>query len=156
MKLLREYGHVVPALYAAFIFIQSLFFKFRNSPETRWIFETRLHTWAAGFGQPGLFAPGGIFSAKVVGSVELVASLLILAGTFLAPHRVLQGLGALVGLVVISGALFFHLSGAIGIPVIGDDGKSDSGTLFVLACGVFVACLLLIYLRRGELLSLVS
>lgn len=156
MNLVRDYGHFVPALYTAGVFIQSLFFKFKNSAETRWIFETKLDTWAAGLGHPGLFAPRGIFSAKVIGSVELVAALLILAGTFLSSHRVLQGLGALIGLATISGALFFHLSGAIGIPVQGDDGKSDGGLLFTLACGVFVACLILIYLRRRELLGLVS
>ena len=79
------------SVYIAFVFIQSLFFKFTDSPETRYIFGT-LDTWAAGLGFPGLFAPTGPFSQYAVGSAELVASMLLLAG--LATGRVLfQGRG---------------------------------------------------------------
>ena len=54
---------VVPALtvYIAFVFLQSLFFKFSDSPETQYIFGT-LDAWGASLGFPGLFARSGIFS----------------------------------------------------------------------------------------------
>ena len=73
-------GLVAPALtlYIGFVFIQSLFFKFTDSPETQYIFGT-LDAWAAGFGFAGLFAPTGPFSQYVVGSAELIASTLLLA-----------------------------------------------------------------------------
>ena len=44
------------SLYVAFVFIQSLFFKFTDSPETQYIFGT-LDAWGASLGFAGLFAP---------------------------------------------------------------------------------------------------
>ena len=144
--------HVGLALYVSFVFIQSLFFKFAGSPETVYIFEQKLDPWAASLGFPGLFTPGGIFSAVVIGSVELLAAALLLLGTFVARLRVLQGLGALLGLAVISGAIAFHLFTPLGIAVKTADGTSDGGTLFIMACGVWVACAVLLAMRREMLL----
>lgn len=70
---------LVPTLYIALVFVQSLFFTFTDSPQTRYIFGT-LDTWGAAWGFPGLCMPSGIFSQYVVGSVELLASVLLLAG----------------------------------------------------------------------------
>ena len=144
--------HVGLALYVSFVFIQSLFFKFAGSPETVYIFEQKLDPWPASLGFPGLFTPGGIFSAVVIGSVELLAAALLLLGTFVARLRVLQGLGALLGLAVISGAIAFHLFTPLGIAVKNADGTSDGGTLFIMACGVWVACAVLLAMRREMLL----
>ncbi|MDD3763144.1 MAG: hypothetical protein PHP86_07630 [Nevskiales bacterium] len=152
----NRYGHIALALYVAFVFVQSLFFKFTGSPETVYIFEGKLEPWAASLGFAGLFAPGGIFSAKVVGSAELLASVVLLAGTFVARWRVLQGLGALLGLGVISGAIFFHLFTPLGVAVRNTDGSSDGGQLFIMACGVWVACAILIWQRRALLLGLLG
>ena len=91
--------------YIAFVFIQSLFFKFTNSPETQYIFGT-LNAWSSGLGFPGLFAPSGFFSQYVVGSAELVASTLLLLGLVLR-RPLVHGVGALMAVGVISGALFF-------------------------------------------------
>jgi hypothetical protein len=146
---LARHGHWIPTLYVAFVFIQSLFFKFTGSPETVYIFQGKLDPWAASLGFPGVFAPGGIFSAKVVGSSELVASCLLLAGAALASQRWLQVLGAAMGLGVISGAIFFHLFTPLGVAVANADGSSDGGELFALACGVWLACAFLLWLRRG-------
>ena len=148
MTWLKKNGHWLLTLYVAFVFIQSLFFKFAGSPETVYIFQGKLDPWAATLGFPGVFAPGGIFSAKVVGGFELVASALLLAGAALAALRVLQVLGAALGLGVISGAIFFHLFTPLGVAVVNTDGSSDGGELFMLACGVWVACALLLWLRR--------
>ena len=137
--------------YIAFIFVQSLFFKFSDSPETIYIFG-KLETWAAGLGAPGLFAPGGIFSAYVVGSAELVASLLLVGG--LASGRALiHALGALMALGVISGAIFFHLFTPLGIEALNADGSYDGGELFYFACGVWLASAVLIGLRKSDLLD---
>jgi uncharacterized membrane protein YphA (DoxX/SURF4 family) len=148
MNWLRKNGHWLLTLYVAFVFIQSLFFKFTGSPETVYIFQGKLDPWAASLGFGGVFAPGGIFSAKVVGTFELIASTLLLAGAFITSQRAVQVLGAAMGLGVISGAIFFHLFTPLGVAVINTDGSSDGGELFMLACGVWVSCALLLWIRR--------
>ena len=148
MNFLKKHGHWILTLFVAFVFIQSLFFKFTGSPETVYIFEGKLDPWAASLGFKGIFAPGGIFSAKVVGSAELVASILVLAGAFIASQRLVQVAGAALGLGVISGAIFFHLFTPLGIAVVNTDGSSDGGELFTLACGVWISCALLLWIRR--------
>ena len=148
MNWLKKNGHWLLTVYVAFVFIQSLFFKFTGSPETVYIFQDKLDPWAASLGFGGVFAPGGIFSAKVVGSFELIASALLIAGAFMSSQRAVQVLGAAMGLGVISGAIFFHLFTPLGVAVVNTDGSSDGGELFMLACGVWVACALLLWIRR--------
>jgi hypothetical protein len=148
MRWLKSNLHWLLTLFVAFVFIQSLFFKFSGSPETVYIFETKLDPWAASLGLPGVFAPGGIFSAKVVGVAELLASILLLAGAALSRQRAVQVLGAALGLGVISGAIFFHLFTPLGVAVVNTDGSSDGGELFLLACGVWLSCAGLLWLRR--------
>jgi hypothetical protein len=156
MSFLKKHGHWALSLFVAFVFIQSLFFKFTGSPETVYIFQGKLDPWAASLGFPGVFAPGGIFSAKVVGSAELVASVLVLAGAWMTGNRLIQVLGAALGLGVISGAIFFHLFTPLGIAVVNADGSSDGGELFMLACGVWLSCAGLLWLRRGTWVPLVK
>lgn len=137
------------AIFIAFVFLQSLFFKFSGSEETVIIFTT-IGEWMAGI---SLLEPisqafkehGG----NVVGSVELVASALVL----IPRTRVW---GALLGLGVISGAIFFHLFTPLGVVrVVDAAGNTDGGALFYMACGVWVSCAVLIYLGRDQLLELV-
>lgn len=156
MNFIKKHGHWILTLFIAFVFIQSLFFKFTGSPETVYIFESKLDPWAASLGFKGVFAPGGIFSAKVVGVAELLASLMLLAGAFIASQRLVQVAGAALGLGVISGAIFFHLFTPLGIAVVNTDGSSDGGELFMLACGVWVSCALLLWIRRDVWLALIS
>lgn len=153
---LQQHGHWIPTIWVAFVFLQSLFFKFSNSPETVYIFEEKLDPWAASLGFPGLFAPGGIFSAVVVGSVELVAALLLLAGAAFSAWRGLQALGALMGLGVISGAIFFHLFTPLGVAVRNADGSGDGGGLFIMACTVWLACAVLLWLHWARLQALIG
>jgi hypothetical protein len=143
----------VATLYIAFVFIQSLFFKFTNSPETQFIFGT-LDAWGASLGLPGLFAPNGIFSQYVVGSAELLASTLLLLA-LLTGRTALQAAGAALSLAVISGAIFFHLFTPLGVQVRNADGSLDGGELFALACGVWIAAALLLWLNRSLLRTLV-
>ncbi len=136
------------SVYIAFVFVQSLFFKFADSPETLHIFGT-LDAWATSLGFPGLFAPGGIFSAYVVGGAELVASILLLSGAFVERLRLMQVFGALLALGIISGAIFFHLFTPLGVNV-----QGDGGLLFYMACGVWLSSLLVLWLRRDLVLAL--
>lgn len=156
MELITLYGHWIPTLFAAAIFIQSLRHKFARSGETIYIFEEKLDAWAATFGFKGLFAPGGLFSAVHIGVGELVASLLLLLGALNPTWFVVQGFGALLGLGIISGAIFFHLFTPLGVAIKRSDGTSDRGSLFMFALGVWVSCAALVLLRLPELLALVS
>ena len=150
----KKYALMALTVYIAFVFIQSLFFKFTNSPETQYIFGT-LNAWGATLGFPGLFAPKGIFSQYVVGSTELVASALLLTGFFLR-KPVIHALGALMAMGVISGAIFFHLFTPLGVQVLNTDGTLDGGELFALACGVWLSALAILVLRRADVMVVVS
>ncbi len=144
----RKYQFIF-MLFITFVFIQSLFFKFSNSPETQYIFGT-LDTWATGLGFAGIFAQSGIFSQYVVGSMELAASLALLA-SFVPMLRWLRLYAALLSMGVISGAIFFHLFTPLGISLLNTDGSKDGGELFALACGVWMSAAILVWLNRDHL-----
>ncbi len=148
MKTKLPYPQMALSLYIAIIFIQSLFFKFSDAPDTQHIFGT-LDAWAGAYGFPGLFNRGGIFSAIVIGSAELVASTLLLLG-FISKLKHLRPIGALMALCIISGAIFFHLFTPLGVQV-----NNDGGLLFGLACGVWLSALIILVLDRYLLLDLI-
>ena len=148
--MIRRYLPIGLTLYIALVFIQSLFFKFIDSPETQYIFGP-LDVWGTSLGWPGLFAHDGIFSQYVVGTGELIASVLLLAGLGV---RLLRPLGALMALGVISGAIFFHLFTPLGVSVLNADGTRDGGELFALACGVWLAAALILWSSRNVIASI--
>jgi len=133
------------AVFMSVIFLDSLRYKFTNAPETIVIFG-KLDGWAGTIGFPGLFLQTGLFSQYVIGSIELVASSLLLIG-ILPRFRHLQAGGALAGFLVMSGAVNFHLWTPLGI-----DPNNDGGGLFVAACIVWVSSVLMMTVfRRKEL-----
>ena len=132
MSKLRQYAPVALILYVAFVFVQSLFFKFADAPETAHIFGT-LNAWAIGLGLPGVFAKTGIFSQYVIGGAELVASALLLA-SIATRLRSLRLYGAVLGVAIMSGAIFFHLFTPLGVDV-----QGDGGLLFGMAVGVWLS-----------------
>ncbi|MEM0910404.1 MAG: hypothetical protein AAGJ37_05475 [Pseudomonadota bacterium] len=135
-------------VYISVVFIQSLRFKFTDSVETLHIFST-LNEWAAQtFGIEGLFLPPGIFSAYVIGTSELIASIIMLVGLFTA-RKFLIPLGAAMSFGIISGAIFFHLFTPLGVDVLG-----DGGLLFTSACGIWLMSVAIMWLNRGEVFSL--
>lgn len=141
MSSIKRYLPIVLVLYVAFVFVQSLFFKFTNSPETQHIFGT-LNAWALDLGLPGLFAREAIFSQYVIGGAELLASALLLAS--LAPAlRWARLPGALLGIAIMSGAIVFHLFTPLGVNV-----QGDGGLLFGMACGVWLSCAWLAWQAR--------
>lgn len=138
----------VMALFMAAVFLDSLRFKFTDHPNTQVIFG-KLDGWAAGLGAPGLFAQTGLFSQYVIGGIELLAASLLLVGIW--PRlRHLQAGGALAGLLVMTGAVSFHL-----FTPLGTDPNNDGGGLFVAAClNLTFAFLLLAVFRRAALADL--
>lgn len=136
------------AIYIAFVFLQSLFFKFAGSEETVIIFST-IGAWMDGISvlKPvaGLFMTYG---GHVIGTVELIASVLVL----IPRTRVW---GALLGFFVISGAIFFHLFTPLGVVrVVDAAGNTDGGVLFFMACGVWLSCIALMTIGRSQLYAL--
>lgn len=96
-----------------------------------------LATW---FGIPAHEKPIRLF----VASLEIVAALLVLV-----PRT--QALGALLALGLMSGAIFFHTIGPIGI-----DPYGDGGGLFKEACFTWAMAVLILCIRRRELGALAA
>ena len=134
-------------IYIAFVFIQSLFFKFSGSEETVIIFDT-IADWMAGFAALGWLAePFRAQGGTVVGVAELVASVLL----FIPRTRIW---GAILALGTISGAIFFHLFTPLGVVrTVDAAGNTDGGVLFFMACGVWIASAITIYLNKDQLLG---
>lgn len=147
MTLKSRLAGLVPhgiALFMSAVFLDSLRFKFTDHPKTRVIFG-KLNAWASDIGVPGLFAHTGLFSQYVIGSIELLASTLLVVG-ILPRFRHLQAAGALAGFLVMAGAVSFHLFTPLGV-----DPNNDGGGLFAAACVNLVASVLMLTVfRRRE------
>ena len=118
------------SLYIAFVFIQSLFFKFTGAEESIYIFST-LRAWSG----IALFEPVGRWA---IGTAELVASILL----FVPRTRIF---GAVLAIGIMSGAIFFHLFTPLGVVILGDGGE-----LFTLACGVWISGWIILALSADE------
>ena len=101
-----------PPLFIAFVFLQSLFFKFAGAfgepaDVTVYIFST-IGSWMNDIG----FSPlGDVFASHggtVIGLTELVAAVLVLV-------TATRFYGALLALGVMSGAIFFHVFTPLGL-----------------------------------------
>ena len=115
-------------LFAAAIMLQTLYFKFSGASESVYIFTTlNMEPW----GRIG------------IGVMELIASFLIL-------YPRTTGIGAVLGMGLMSGAIFFHLT-KLGLVV-----QDDGGQLFIYAVLVFISCLILAIICRKELVQLIK
>ncbi len=119
--------------YIAFVFVQSLFFKFTGSAESIYIFST-LRDWSG----IALFEPAGRW---IIGSSELIASILLLA-----PRTRIFGAAMAIG--IMTGAISFHLFSPLGVVIMG-----DGGLLFTLACGVWISGWIILALSADEVRS---
>jgi uncharacterized membrane protein YphA (DoxX/SURF4 family) len=113
-------------LLAALIMLQTLYFKFTGH-------EQSVHL----FTQLGMEPWGRIG----VGVMELIAALLIL-------YPATTGFGAALGVGLMSGAIFFHLT-SLGIVFDGD------AWLFIYAVTCFTCCAILLVMYRQQVLRLV-
>ena len=109
---------IIPAV----ILLQTLYFKFTAHPQSVKLFT-----------QIGMEPYGRIGT----GILELIATILILVPRY-------TGYGALLGLMMMTGALFFHLT-KIGINFDGDP------VLFIYALITFVCCAALVLIHRSQL-----
>lgn len=112
---------------AALIMLQTLYFKFTGQEESVKLFSMLgMEPW----GRIG------------TGVGELMASVLLLIPATTA-------LGALMGLGLMSGAIFFHIT-KLGIKFNGDY------VLFAYAVIVWVCCLILLWIHKEQLLKLIT
>ncbi len=140
---MKKYLPWVLVAIPAFVFLQSLPFKFSGAVETLHIFDT-LGAWLGSIGLTVLAQPFADFGAYGVGTAELIASvLLIIPGT--------RHWGALFGLGVLSGAIFFHLATPLGVavkyPGAGPDGDPS---LFIMAVISWLCLLALCVIYRNR------
>ncbi|WP_339067663.1 hypothetical protein [Teredinibacter turnerae] len=134
MEFLKKYGLAILSCWIAFVFVQSLFFKFSNSLETQYIFGT-LGAWSG-------FTWFAAYGAYAIGSLELVAAVGLF--TRWRPFAALLALG------IISGAIVFHLFTPLGVVMpsfdsTGNVSGDDGGTLFVMACLVWASALVIVW-----------
>ena len=122
--IIRTIGIWILRLVPSIILLQTLYFKFTAQPESVQLF-TRI----------GMEPYGRIGT----GVLELIAAVLILIPRY-------TGYGAILGLVMMTGALYFHLT-KIGIFFGGD------ALLFIYAVITFVCCALLIFIYKATLES---
>ena len=127
----------------AFVFLQSLPFKFSGAAETIYIFDT-IGAWMTAIGLGGIGELFARYGAYGVGSVELVASILLIVPAT-------RHWGALLGLGVLSGAIFFHLFTPLGVSV-EFPGAAPGGepSLFVMAVLAWSALLALVIMYRDR------
>lgn len=110
----------------AFILLQTLLYKFTGAEESIYIFSTL-----------GIEPLGRIGS----GVVELIAGILILV-----PRTTIYG--AIISIGVMLGAIALHLT-LLGIEIMGDHGQ-----LFAYACIETIACFILLYMNKKQLIIL--
>lgn len=141
-----------------YIFLGSLPFKFTNHPDTQHIFTT-IGDWLGGFLGQGIGALFSQFGAYVVGSFELLTSIILLSpalfwlktaitkSPFGNTRTKLHRYGGLMASAVMVGAVFFHLVSPLGIEVL-HKGKSDGGSLFYAAVSILVLGVVLFFINQ--------
>jgi len=118
----RNLSHWILRLVPAIILLQTLYFKFSAHPQSVKLFT-----------EIGMEPYGRIGT----GILEGIAAILILIPRFTA-------YGAILGLMMMTGALYFHLT-KLGINFDGDP------ILFVYALVTFICCAILILLNKSKL-----
>jgi hypothetical protein len=163
---MKKYTPLALCVFIAFVFLQSLPFKFTGSLETQHIFNT-LADWSG-------FTWFGVYGGYLVGTAELIASIILLTpfaimlankvGVTAIPKlreefkSTTLTLGALMAIGIMTGAIFFHLFTPLGIVMPHFDASTglqtgdDAGILFVMACLTWISALALalIELRNPE------
>lgn len=161
---LKSLFTVVASFWISKVFITSLFYKFGNSPDTIYIFST-IGEWIGGFLGVGLGSFFSLHAAKIIGSFELVSSVILLLSSFslllsrftscCSKERCFSGF-ALAGCLSASlmfGAIFFHIFSPLGIEVL-HEGKSDGGSLFYAAISIFALGIFLFLTYKKHLIKL--
>lgn len=128
--MLQKYSPLVLKVVAAFIMLQTLFFKFSGAQES-----IDLFTKLAGNNEA--------FLRIGTGALEFITAILLFV-----PKK--TWLGALLGVGIMSGAILSHIT------ILGISHNNDGGALFVSAIITFVASFILLILNRNDILFISS
>ncbi|MEM8547919.1 MAG: hypothetical protein AAGF46_07125 [Pseudomonadota bacterium] len=125
------------------VFVQSLPFKFSGAVETVHIFTT-IGAWFDSIGLAAIGGPFAQYGAYGVGIAEIIASVLLLIPAT-------RHWGALFGLGVLSGAIFFHVFTPLGVSV-KFPGAPEGGdpALFIMAVVAWSALLATVILNKDK------
>lgn len=143
---MKKYIPIALSIFIAFVFLQSLPFKFSNSLETQHIFTT-LAQWSG-------LSWFGVYGGYIVGGSELIAAVLLF--TKLRPFAAIMAIG------IMSGAIFFHLFTPLGIVMPHFDASTglqigdDSGILFMMACLTWLCAIALTIIESKNTDSLLN
>ncbi len=148
-------------VWMCFIFLGSIPYKFSKHPDTQHIFST-IGEWMKGIlgNTIGEFFTN--FGPYVVGSVELLTSLLLLspivywlkfrnrdtAGVKRFRAKI-HSLGGVMASAVMAGAVFFHLFTPLGIEVL-HGGEPDGGSLFRAAVSILILGIVLLVMNKSR------
>lgn len=116
------------SILTSLILLQTLYFKFTGAEESIYIFS-----------KINMEPIGRI----VVGIAEMIAGGLLL-------WRRTSHFGAILGLGILSGAIFFHLT------ILGIEVQGDGGYLFYLAVFCFINCLIITWIKRREIVGMLK
>ena len=125
---MKYYIERICSIVAAILLLQTLFYKFSAATESVYIFN-----------QLGL-EPYGRIGA---GIAELITAILLL-------NRRTSLIGAILGIFIISGAIFSHLI-ILGIEIL-----NDNGLLFILALIVLACCIIVLMIEKNQLIYLIK
>ncbi len=149
---------LIISLWIVKVFLSSLPYKFTDHPDTQHIFST-IGQWMSDTINSGLGQFFTHFGAILVGSVELIASCLLLAASLIwvlkavnitksdNSYQTVYFLSGLLSSAIMFGAAFFHLFTPLGIEVI-HEGKNDGGSLFYAAVSILFLGLVLAFINR--------
>jgi len=138
----------VIVLWTTKVFLFSLPYKFSGHPDTQHIFGT-IGTWMQDVLGKSIGEWFINYGAYAVGSVELIASIILLSPIVfwglkkanfvinLPVRSLMHSLGGLISAGIMAGAVFFHLFTPLGVEVL-HEGKSDHGSLFYAAVSILI------------------
>lgn len=133
-------------IWACYVFLGSLPYKFMNAPDTIYIFST-IGAWLGTFLGSTI---GNLFinyGAYGVGIFELTTSLVLLSPIVLGNREKIHFIGGLMASVVMAGAVFFHVVSPLGWVVL-HQGQSDGGSLAYAALSILILGLVLAFLNK--------
>ncbi len=150
------------SIFITFVFVQSLPYKFTSHPHTQLIF-TKIGDWMNttifSFAGDAFAAYGGV----LIGLVELVVGIWLIVATATEvmsankeePKKILRLIPAFIAMIIMTGAIFFHLFTPLGVNptgVVNGDVVQVGPALFILACLTWLSALVLI-LREKEVIT---
>jgi len=143
MDFLKKHIEWLPVILIVVILGGSLPFKFSGAAQTDHIFDVVGQFLGLDF-----FRTSGGF---IIGGAELIAVILVLLPK-------MRGIGGLLTVGIMSGAIFFHLASPLGVTVqwMENGQPQEDGTLFYMAIVALVSGLYLFVRNKDQVMGLIG